>query len=265
MNILDRLPNTFEKAGLSNKEAAVYTCLLSLGGAFPSTIAAETKLNRTTVYKILLDLSIKGLVNEIKKKNKIFYQIEKPKQLLRYAKDQVTIATDNLERMQKIIPDIEGIFSLLQNKPKITYFEGLDDILSIYDDHVNTKEPYEMAALANANQLEEVFPKKWFENYRRTKEKIGITTRGIVNKTELNQTFTDRMYKGYKKEIIPKMRFISDLQFPFKGEITIYKGNKVSIVNLTKEQLTGVVIEDQTIHNMMRTMFELSWVGLEKR
>lgn len=265
MNTLDRLPNTFEKAGLSSKEAAVYSCLLSLGGAFPSKVATETKLNRTTVYKILLDLSVKGLVNEIKKKNKIFYQIEKPKQLLRYAKDQVTIANDNLERMQKILPDIEGIFSLLQNKPKITYFEGLDEILSIYDDHVNTKAPYEMVALANANQLEQVFPKKWFENYRRTKEKIGIITRGIVNRTELNQSFTDRLYNGYKKEVVPEMRFISDLKFPFKGEITIYKGNKVSIVNLTEEQLTGVVIEDQTIHNMMRTMFELSWIGVEKK
>ncbi len=265
MNILDKLPNTFEKAGLSSKEAKVYACLLSLGGAFPSKVAQDTKLNRTTVYKVLLDLSVKGLVNEIKKKNKIFYQIEKPKQLLRYAKDQVTIANDNLERMQKILPDIEGVFSLLQNKPKITYFEGLDEILSIYDDHIHTKEPYQMDAVANANELERVFPKKWFENYRKTKEKIGITTRGIITRSKENITFIERMYKGYKKEIIPVFRVIDNVQFPFKGEVTIYRGNKVSIVNLTKEQLTGVVIEDQTIHNMMRTMFELSWVGLEKK
>jgi sugar-specific transcriptional regulator TrmB len=264
MNIQEQLPETFEKAGLSPKEAKIYSCLLTLGGAFPSKIAEETKLNRSTVYKVLLDLSVKGLVNEIKKKNKIYYQIEKPKQLLRYAKERVTIASDDLERMQKILPDIEGLYSLLQNKPKITYFEGLDEILSIYEDHINTKEPYEMTAIANTNELENVFPKKFFENYRRTKEKIGITTRGIITNSEQSNTFIQRMYAGYKKEIVPVMRYVSDLQFPFKGEVTIYKNNKVSIVNLSREQLTGVVIEDQTIYNMIRTMFELSWIGLAK-
>src|SRR4051794_40111974 len=107
MNI-DNLPSTFEKVGLSEKEALVYSSLIKLGGAHPSKIAQDTKLNRSTVYKLLLDLSIKGLVNEIEKKNKIFYQIEKPSKLLKYAKDRVTLANDHLETVNKMIPDLEG-------------------------------------------------------------------------------------------------------------------------------------------------------------
>jgi len=125
----------------------------------------------------------------------------------------------------------------------------------------DTTKKYEMVAFANANELENVFPEKFFENYRRTKEKIGITTRGIITDSEKNSTFIDRMYAGYKKEIIPEARIVPAAEFPFKGELTIYRGNRVSIANLNKEHLTGLIIEDETIYNMMRMIFELSWKG----
>src|SRR3989344_9040306 len=94
------LPATLEKIGLSEKEALIYASLITLGGAFPSKIAEHAKLNRTSVYKILVDLSVKGLVSEIKKRNKIFYQVEKPDKLLRYAKSQVTLAHDRVEKAE---------------------------------------------------------------------------------------------------------------------------------------------------------------------
>jgi len=257
------LPATLEKIGLSEKEALIYASLISLGGAFPTQIAEHAKLNRTTVYKILLGLSIKGLVNEIKKKNKIFYQVEKPEKLLRYAKSQVTLAQDRVEKTEKLIPDFEGLYSAFTNKPKILYFEGLDGILSIYEDQISGAKKYEMLAFSNASELENIFPAKFFENYRRSKEEIGITTRGIIPDTEKDKTFVPRLYEGYKEEIIPKAKYVPSAEFSFKGEITIYSDNKVSIVNLNKEQLTGLIIEDETIHNMMRMIFELSWKGIK--
>jgi sugar-specific transcriptional regulator TrmB len=259
----NELSETFRKIGLSDKESLVYSCLLSLGGAFPSKIAEETKLNRSTVYKILLDLSIKGLVNEIKKRNKAYYQVERPDKLVRYVKTQVTIANEHVERVQKLLPDIEGLFSLIPNKPKISYFESIEGILSIYEDQINVTKKYEMLAFSNASELENVFPEKFFENYRKTKEKIGITTRGIIPNTDMDQTFTERMYAGYKKEVIPQTKQVPASEFSFKGEIVVYRENKVSIVNLNKEYLTGLIIEDITIHNMMKMIFELSWKGIK--
>jgi sugar-specific transcriptional regulator TrmB len=249
--------------GLSEKEALIYASLITLGGAFPSQIAQQAKLNRTTVYKILLGLSIKGLVNEIKKKNKIFYQVEKPEKLLRYVKSQATLAHDRIEKVEKLIPDFEGLFAAFIDKPKIRYFEGLEGILSIYEDQISGTKKYEMLAFSNASELENVFPAKFFENYRRTKEKIGITTRGIIPNTKEDKTFVPRLYEGFKKEVIPQTKYVPASQFSFKGEIVIYADKKVSIVNLNKERLTGLIIEDETIHNMMRMIFELSWEGIK--
>lgn len=256
-----QIQSSVGRAGLSDKEALVYSVLAELGGAFPSKIAELTKLNRSTVYKVLLDLSVKGLVNEIEKKNKLYYQIEKPDRLVRYAKSQVTIANDNLEAAQKLIPELEGLYSNFNGKPKITYYEGPEGVLSIYRDQISEKKKYEMLAIAYGSDLEVVLPPKFYEHYRRTKEKIGITTRGIVTESPLNLSFNTRLYGGYKKEIIPDIRFIPGVKFPFNGEMTIYSTNKVSIVNFGKEQQTGIIIEDATIYNMMRTIFELAWKG----
>jgi len=92
-NIAERL----KKAGLSEKEALTYSALLATGGAYPSKIAEITKLNRTTIYKILETLSIRGLVTELEKKNKLFYQVEHPRNIEWYAQSQITIARRNLE------------------------------------------------------------------------------------------------------------------------------------------------------------------------
>ncbi len=257
------LKTKVERAGLTDKEAAIYSALIELGGAFPSKIAEYTKLNRSTVYKILLDLSIKGLINEIKKKNKLYYQIENPTRLVRYAKDKVKIAEEQLEHMSKLVPQIEGLYSLLSNKPKISYFENIDGILSIYEDQIAGTKKYEMLAFSNTTEIENVFPKDFFTRYRRAKEKIGITTRGIIPDTERDESFVYRMYDGYKKEVVPQVRYVPAKDFPFKGEITIYGDKKVSIVNLNKEYFTGLIIEDETIYSMMKMIFELSWKGIK--
>ena len=66
-----------EKIGLNDKSALIYSTLLTMGGAYPSALADATRINRSTVYKILLDLSIKGLVTEIERSKKLYYQILK--------------------------------------------------------------------------------------------------------------------------------------------------------------------------------------------
>ena len=257
------VPAALQKLGLSEKESLIYACLVTLGGAFPTKIAEETKINRTTVYKILLDLSIKGLVNEIEKKNKLYYQVENPSRLVRYVKSQVTLANDRSEQAEKLLPDFEGLYAMVTNKPKILYFEGSDGIRAIYEDMIAGNKKYEMLAFSNAAQLEHILPKKFFEDFRRAKERIGITTRGIAPDTEADKTFNEKLYSGYKNEAVPNIKHVPASEFPSKGEIVVYGVNKVGIVNLNKEYLTGLIIEDETIHDMMRMIFELSWKAIK--
>ena len=255
VNLVEKL----QKSGFSDKEAKIYVSTLELGGGYPSKIAEYSGLNRSTTYQVLLNLSIRGLVNEIEKRNKIFYQVEKPEKVVTYAKGQIRIAEDRFEQMKSVLSDIEGLYGALGTRPKITYYEGKEGIVSIYQDHLDFKKPYEMLAWANGEDVAQFFPAGFLDQYGKTKEKIGITTRGILPDTSENRNYTSVHYKNVSEKSVPGIRYVKPDQFPLMGEIVIYGENKVSIVNLEKNTPIGTIIEDKAIHRLMKTIFELSW------
>ncbi len=249
-----------EKIGLSEKEAAIYSALLETGGAYPSAISSLTNLNRSTVYKILTSLSIKGVVNEIEKGKKLFYQIEKPERLLRYTRQRAEFAQESLKTAEMLLPLLEGTYSKAPHKPKVRFFQNVEGVMSILDEHITTGSKYEMLGWANTVGLEEFIPKKYFRHYIKEKERQGITTRGISPNTEQDKSFNNRMYSGVKKNIIPAFKHVPLDEFPFNGEIVVYGTNKVSFFNFEhKDKPIGIVIEDVWIHKMMRMIFEQAW------
>lgn len=261
---LDIVPK-LKKMGLSDKASLVYTTLLENGGAHPSKIAEITGLNRSTVYAVLLDLSVKGLVNEIEKGKKHYYQIERPEKLLRFSKHQIDNANDSYENAKKFMPEIEGLFQSLPQKPKITYYENIEGVRSIFEDYTDTKKKYELLGFANTTALETFVGEKFYRDFVEAKEKIGITTRGIIRDTDDAKTFPKRIFGHVKKEFWPNLRYVPKEAFPFNGEIIIYRENKVSITNYDKNSLVGIIIENQGVHDAMKAIFELAWKGAGKK
>ena len=248
-----------QKTGLNEKTATVYTILLELGGAYPSRVAEISKLNRSTVYKILLDLSIKGLVTEIERGKKLFYQIENPDKLIRFAKTQSDIAEEAYKRTRELIPELDGIFAMNPNKPIIRYFNDADGIISIYEEMVSMKKKYEMLSFSHGQAFKNYLPAKSLYKFIKEKERFGITTRAIVPDTIENRKYNDEVFAGLKKEIWPNIRFVSKEVFPFEAEITLYDIDKLAITKLTGEKLIGIIVEDKLIHDMFKMIFELVW------
>lgn len=249
------------KAGLSEKAAAVYAYLLETGGAYPSKVAAATKLNRSTVYKVLTELSIQGLVSEIEKGNKLFYQLERPGKLLRHASRRVERAEDELESLKSFFPVIEGLYEQLPSKPRISYFEGAEGVMSVYDDHLSAK-GYEMVGFADTDRIQEFLSPAYFKKYRQAKQRQKVTTRGILPDDGNARSYAEEAYADLDAPYRPQLRFIARERFPFKGEITAYGDAKVSVINLEKREPSAFIVEDASFNKMLRTMFELSWAGL---
>ena len=251
--------------GLSEKAASIYVAVLELDTAYPSKIAEMTKLNRTTVYHILTDLAIKGLVTEIEQKKKLCYQVEPPKRLLNFTKTQIRLAEESATRAVKLLPQIEGLFNLVPHKPRVRYFEGMDGVLAVYEDHISTKEPYEMLGISNVATLIPSLPPDFVKKYVHAKKKLGITTRAIFPDTEFSKKYNTTVYTSVEKKFLPHIRRIPAEIFPYNCEITIYGTHKVSIINFDKGVRVGVIIEEKTIADMMRMLFELAWVGAENK
>lgn len=253
------LVKSLQKTGFTDKEALVYVSLLELGGAYPSRIAEYSGIKRATTYNVLTTLSVRGLVNEIEKRNKIFYQIDKPHKLTQYSSSRIQIAKEALEKTEKILPDIEQLFSLIGDKPKVLFFEGPDTIYSICQDMISGIGNYEMIAFSNANKFKDAMNPSQLRDFVKAKESLNITTRGILPDNTKNRSYGENVFEGIKKDYWPKMKFVSSEMFPYEAEITVYGKNKVSITKLGGQNIIGVIIEDQIIHDMMKMVFELAW------
>ena len=257
------LSQKLSKTGLSDKEAEIYAYLIEHGGAFPSAISKATGINRTTVYKILDTLSIRGLITELEKRKKLFYQAENPKSLDRFTDSQITIAKRAKESLEQVMPILEGLYRSSPNKPIVRFFEGKEGVFAIYRDHIATNKKYEMLAFSNTSEIVQFLSEDFKKEYLKIKARVGITTRVITPDDEVDIKYNEIVYKNFPKILQPKLKHISKKIFPFKGEITIYQENKVSIVNFNEPNVAGTIIEDQIIHDMMKMIFELSWKGLK--
>ena len=262
--INSKLVEELRGIGLPEKSAVVYAYILEVGVAFPSKIASATKLNRSTVYAILNDLKIKGLVTEIERGKKLCYQIEDPNRLPSVIKQQVQIAETRYEKAKELLPELQGLFALIPNKPRVRYFEGLDGILAIYREHVGASEPYEMLSYSNVEELLKRLPRLFVGKYIKQKEKLGITTRAIFPDTPFTKKYNASFYSDSPKGVPVRCKFIPASSFPFEADVTLFDKNKVSIINFHKNILVGVIIEDETIAGIMRMGFELAWKGIEK-
>ncbi len=262
-----QLAERIEKTGLSDKASAIYAALLNTGGAYPSKIAALTKLNRTTIYKILENMVNLGLVSEIEKKNKLFYQAEHPRNLKRFSEQRINVANRQLETAESLLPTLIGLYSHAPNKPVVRFFEGKEGVLQVYQDHVSGKASYEMLAWSNTADLIKFLPENFIKQYVKKKERLEITARAILPDTQIDINYNKTVYRYVSKKIWPIVRNVSIKDFPFRSDITLYAGNKVSIINFSRGALAGTIIEDQTIHDMMTMIFEQAWrgVGLDSK
>lgn len=250
-----------KSVGLPEKTALVYAAVLESGMAFPSKISETTKLNRSTVYKVLEDLRHKGLVTEIERGKKLCYQIEDPAHLRALLKKQIASAEERYKNVQNMLPELQGLFSLLPNKPRVRFFEGLEGVLAVFGEHVAATEPYEMVSYSNVEELMKLLPKTFVNDYIKKKETIGITTRAIFPDTPFNNEYNKTIYSDVQKKFLVQSRFIPAKAFPYEADITMYGKNNVSIINFHENILIGVIIEDATIAGMMRMAFDLAWKG----
>lgn len=265
MRNIEELAKNLEDVGLGEKEKLVYIKLFEMGGrGFPSAIAKRAGINRSTTYKTLTSLSIKGLVNNVEKGSKAYYQLNKPEKLVSYVEYQSKELHKKLDNIKRITPDLGAMFSNLSKMPKVFFYEGYREVKTIYEDMTSYKN-YEMLAFFNVKYVEGFMSNEDLDDFVKTRERQKIAMRAILPDTGQDRSYAERVYGKIDKKYFPRIRHIPKDMYPYDGEVTVYGKNKVAIFNLNKDtidkQIIGVVIEDDMVHGMMKMIFELAWRG----
>lgn len=119
------IASTLKQFDLNSSEITVYLWLLENGQSSPPIVSRETKIARTNCYHILDQLVLKGLAAKHLEGKRNDYLANPPEALL-------ALLDQKKELARKLLPDLEGLYMLKKSKPKITYFDGLENVKKIY-------------------------------------------------------------------------------------------------------------------------------------
>jgi len=244
MNIL-----SLTELGLTEEEAKVYLAVLELGGSYVSTIAKKANVNRVACYHTLDNLVKKDLIAIVTKNKMKFFFVESP-QLL------VNKLEEKYEQAKAILPELLSITNALQYKPKIRYYEGIEEIKKIFKDTLKSED--ELVGYTNLADIPKVLNEDFIKDYAIKKVKKGIKSRMLSPISPNALKYMDKYYP--KGNDLVEILFVNKKEFLFEYEINIY-GDRVAIISLNPEELIGLIIESPVYAKTQKAIFNLAWLG----
>jgi sugar-specific transcriptional regulator TrmB len=240
------LHNELKQIGLNKSEITVYLYLLEEGLSSPPHIAKGTGIARTNCYNILLILKEKGLVEEHQAGKRKAYISSDPEALLRTLEKKK-------EAVERLLPDLRGLYTLQKNKPKIRFYEGWEQVKEIYLQTLNAKEIFAIGSTKHLHLVDEKFLQKFFTE---------IKTREIILNDILNSDSgeeiakqTKELLKGYYDvRVLP--RNIEN----FKTDILIWEDN-IALITL-EEPIFGTVLTNKLLAETFRIIFNIMKQGI---
>lgn len=154
------------KIGLRTKQATVYLALLSMGEAKITDLAIQANLKRPTVYLVISELELLGLVYKIIKGKQKIYSAAHPKrisELLEFRKN----------KYQELLPELISSYSAAPGQSRVQMLEGIEGLKQAYREALNMlpQKNSEQLWISNISSFLERFPDMLSE-YIRTLNKF---------------------------------------------------------------------------------------------
>ena len=260
-NVKYMLEKVLENIGLNAKERKIYLISLELGTQPASVTARRAGVPRNTTRFILDKLVDGGLIKKSTRANTQLYTPEEPKNLINLLERQRVDANakinDKISQLNEVMVELESQYRPESTKPKVTFYEGDDGLIKVYDDTLTSSET--IRSYASFDGMHGGLP-DYFKNYYQKRAGNKIFIRSIHPDTELARLKTKNNKNEWRDS-----RLIPADKYDFNPEIQFYD-NKV-VITSWKEKL-GIIIESQEIFQAMTAAFELAWkeaTRLDKR
>jgi sugar-specific transcriptional regulator TrmB len=239
-------------SGLSPEQSEIYLSLIEHGSQTAIGISKTTKVKRTYVYKICQELAHQNLINIEQKSRTTFFTPLSPNIILNKLSEKKSQIESAQIGLNSLLPSLLSKFRLIDEKPIITYYEGIEGIKKVYLDTLSENKP--ILALVETSKVDpDVY--QWItQTYAPERIKHQISVKAIVT----TGTKTEK-YTNLDKAELRQTKVISNDKFPFEHEINIY-GNKIALINHHKNsQLIGIIIDNSQIATTFRSWFNLTW------
>lgn len=236
-----------QEIGLTKKEAKIYLAALELGETTIQRIAKKSGVKRATIYRIAEELKKKGLMASYKKKMGTVYCAENPNKL-----NEKIQARANL--MANILPNMLAITNLIDKKPQIKYYEGIEEIRELYLETLNFPER-ESVGWESGTAYEQYGGDFWDNIYIPKRLKNKIWTRIIYSDIVIG-----KKHKKLDEKFLRQIRIETSPDFKFEMQIKLFGGKYSAFIS--NEEMMGIIIESPKIFNTLKSIFEVHWKSL---
>lgn len=232
-----------QEIGLTKREAQVYETLLRLGESPISSVLKATGSHPQVVYRVLDSLVKKGLVLEIKRKNRKYVKAENPSRLEK-------LEEQRLEKLRKALPDLtalqaptkEAIVRLAKGEEAVRALRirGIEEL--------SRGDTYYIIG-ASGDRFYDIMGDRYAEVERkRIRKKI---TKKLISVDTHRTLFQKDKFREYTE-----FRFLSE-DFPVFSSTNIFKDTVAMIVWDTDPIV--ITIESKAIADSYRQYFASLW------
>ncbi len=224
---------------------AVYLAALELGSSNMQDLALKSGVKRTSIYNFINELRERGLIVETKKKGRRVYSAVGPEQLLALEKARA-------QELERLMPELRAIQNSVEQKPKVTFYEGIQNVLAVYEDQLSDAKP--IIAYEDLEYMQEAMPKNFYNEWPARRAAKKIPFRSI-----LRDSADARSFIKNNVQLLRQSKLVA--ADPWRTEINIY-GDKVACMRFSEKGALCVVIEDPDIAQTLRFGWEQLWEKL---
>jgi len=261
---------TLNEFGLNDNEITVYLECLKHETGTPFTIAKSTKIPRTTVYDVLLNLSLKGLIEleqsdgftkqQTKVKAKNPYVIRKI--LAKKRRKLFELETDILQ----FLPFVKSDFLENRVSRHVEFFDGVEGMKKVYmrdNELIGKGEVYCFENFMPVDVLshEEINKDvdKASDRYKKDDGKYPIIDIIILNDWA-KHCLTYQCGRNPRYLEKRNFRYLDDIGFEFRSRIAI-AGNHVRVATSNEDEVWGMIIDSGALADSLKALFMYLWVS----
>lgn len=242
---MNKIIESLEKFGLTEKESKVYLASLELGDSTASDISIKSNLPRTLVYDILERLIERGLISYSVKSNKKHFLAVHPKEFLSLIREKEFAISSVMSELE-IIYKKEG-----EKRPKVEIYEGIEGMKTIMNDILNSQVK-EFLAYGSSRSSYEIIP-AFMDEWHKKRIKQKIIMKILYNNTKQAREKIKTIKLSLK---LTKYKFMPiELESP---TATVIYADKVVLQSWTKEPF-AVMIKSKEMAENQKKYFEELW------
>lgn len=245
------IENFLRNQGFNENDIRIYLDIYQHGQCYASSIAARTKIDRTTVYSALKRLLKKGVVAQTQINEVNAYVATSPDIFVDEVESKMTTLKAERKMASLFAEELRSIRKSNFEKPRIRVYEGEQAIIGLYEETL--REGGTQKAFTQISALPEGLKTFFKGKYLQSKKKHGVFSKVIT----ADSAFAVK-YRARDEISNRKTKIVSGHPFELHAEIVLFGGSRVAIIDF-HEQIYGMVIESNTLYKTIEAVFDFMW------